>query len=411
MAELPNTNNGLTDGDTTESEFQTDMNSVVDFLRQLAISGEPENVTLLLGTVAPTKAHIIVDTENDTVEDDLNNITPTGVGEKLLFVQSTDSSRVVVLKHNKSGSGKLILQDELDVTLSSPSQFMVFNYDPDEQAWVELLRNFGLFLPDPDLVAAAIEQLGITNLAGRSLGSNDDQIPLNSDLGDLAHLDNIGNADLEDDAVDTINILDAAITLAKLFGAPEGSVMYWDSSNRPQILTGPPGWGYLYMSGEPNNPPTWVLATELPEAPILAGDIKWWEMNDLQPEGPHHWRMHSWSGGIANTDISFNKAGTYRFSFGLKSLSTNSSLNTKYARLEFEINGVAQPLYTRTVNSNNETQYEVDLPVPAGGVVTLILTSPYANTYNIGGLTSMEISTDQAFQAGVIQGNDGFGAY
>ena len=176
----------LTSGLTTEADFQSAIGDFYDVVNQLGVIGPVEvNQCNGSGTITPTKCNVRVDTESLTPADTLNLIVPTNVGEKLLFLRSVSSGRVVTVKHNASGTGKIFLTGLVDVNLTNPLHCIALMWDESEARWNEMWRNFGLIVPAGS-EASIRTALGLGTASTRNTGISAGQIPLIDNLGTAA---------------------------------------------------------------------------------------------------------------------------------------------------------------------------------------------------------------------------------
>lgn len=224
----------LTSPTTTEVQFQNALGAIVDVLNELSIVGEPEQLSLVLDVITPTKCHIVVDTENLSASDQLAQILPTNIGAKTIFVRSKSTARPVTLMHRVGGTGSLNMANSSSVTLENERQMIAFVYNTVTQEWDELWRNWGIFLPTASAQALARTALGLSAAAQAQLGVGSGQIPTANMLGSLAFLSVIGATHILNDTINTGHIVDQAISLQK---------MKSDASNKGKVI------GYDPVSG------------------------------------------------------------------------------------------------------------------------------------------------------------------
>ena len=135
----------LTDPGTTEAHFQAGIGNLQGFVTELLGGGPAEALTIATGSVTPTVAFLIVDTEAAAAADDLANIVPTNHGDgKLIAVTSANAARVVTLKHLATGSGQIQLRDSIDAILDSTDKVIFLRRAVTGDKWVEVLRNWGV---------------------------------------------------------------------------------------------------------------------------------------------------------------------------------------------------------------------------------------------------------------------------
>lgn len=180
----------ITNGDTTEAEFQGAMDDLFDVVAQNPMVGAEEEVQLdSSGIASPTKGLVKLDTEGGTAgTDDCNLIDPSDVKESVIFVRSTSAARVITMKHNQSGTGKLWLNNGADVVLSDPRQMMAFLWNETTSRWEEMWRNFGIVVLGSATEAALRTILGLGTASTKDTGTSSGQVPLNSNLGSAAYV-------------------------------------------------------------------------------------------------------------------------------------------------------------------------------------------------------------------------------
>jgi hypothetical protein len=290
MTNLPNSDH-LVGGSTTEAQFQAALLDLYNLISEIPHVQAPEALGIVLGQVTPAKGFLKLDTENTAPADDLDNIVATGLGEKIIFVQSTSDARVITLKHESSGSGKLSMLQGADLDLEDPKQIVAFRYDNATSTWYEIYNNFQLFTPTSTLKAAARLSMGIQEVATKAIGTSSGQVPTADLLGGLAFLNSITTTQLSDGAVNGAKILDDAITLAKLAGQTAGSILYWDSSGNPQVLA--PGTdGEVLITKGAGNAPEWGAGGNVYGMEVITESGTW-----TKPTGVNHIRVTVVGGG------------------------------------------------------------------------------------------------------------------
>lgn len=221
MTDLP-LKTDLTSGTTTEADFQSAIGDQYDFLAQLAIHGDPYASEVDgSGNVTPDRAYIQVDTGGLVAADNLNHIIPTTIGDKMVFVRSTNSSRVITVKHNVSGTGKIFLNGASDFVLRDPSYFLALQWDATNSRWQEAFRNVPNYIPAAEIPAlqtalglgtAAFVNTGISTgqiplkenfgtAAFVNTGTSTGQVPLSNQLGTLAFKSQVTSADMDGSGV------------------------------------------------------------------------------------------------------------------------------------------------------------------------------------------------------------------
>ena len=145
MTNLPNKTD-LTSGITTEAQFQTAIGALYDVVAEIFAVGPHQSLVVAGGAIAPTKGNIIVDNEGLASTDNLDLITPTTIGSKIIIIGNTSSARPTVLRHNQSGTGKLWNLGLADVTLLDPKYKIAYYWNATTSRWEEFWRNFGLYI-------------------------------------------------------------------------------------------------------------------------------------------------------------------------------------------------------------------------------------------------------------------------
>jgi hypothetical protein len=135
----------LNDPATTESNFQAGIGNLQTFVTELLGGSAAEALTLATDAITPTKAFMVIDTEASASTDNLANIVPTNHPDgRLVAVVSTNSSRVITLKHMATGSGQLDLADDVDAVLDSTDKVILLRRSATGDKWVEVMRNWGV---------------------------------------------------------------------------------------------------------------------------------------------------------------------------------------------------------------------------------------------------------------------------
>lgn len=236
MTDLP-TRSHLTSTATTEAQFQDAVGAMYDFLSQMVIGvGSKEASVIELGSITPTSTYLAVDTENATSTDDLDNILATNVGAKIIFVQSTSDSRAVVLRHNQSGTGKLILSGGADLTLDSTKKLIALWYNAGSTQWEEVWKNWGVFVPNAADISAVRTALGLGTAATKDTGVSSGQVPLNSNLGALAYLAALTSSTHITDGIVTNAKLAGSIGYSKLANSTANTLLGFNASGVPAVF-------------------------------------------------------------------------------------------------------------------------------------------------------------------------------
>lgn len=187
MTNLPNVTH-LSGGSATEAQFQSAIADLYNFTKELLPGATPEAITIdASGVIAPTSSNITVDTYNTTSADNLDLITPTTIGAKMISINIASSARVVTLRHNQTGTGKLNLLGGVDCVLRDTSYRIFLVWNATTSKWDEYWRNFGVFLPSAEQ-AALRSALGMGTAALVNTGTSSGNVPLVSQLGTAAFI-------------------------------------------------------------------------------------------------------------------------------------------------------------------------------------------------------------------------------
>lgn len=108
-------------------------------------------VTMASNAITPTRPAHKVDTSGAASED-LNLIGQSGYsdGDKLWLVNA-NSARVPTIKHNQSGTGKVLMADSADFYLRAGDLLVL---EKSGTTWVEVFRSRGSLIPDPSTGSA-----------------------------------------------------------------------------------------------------------------------------------------------------------------------------------------------------------------------------------------------------------------
>lgn len=168
----------LASGTTTEAAFQQAITDLVNFVKELPGGAAQESLTISSGAITPTVAAVKVDTEGFASTDNLTTIQPSSIGEKFLLLQIASTSRTVVVKHLAGGSGQIELLTGADVTLDHAGKRMLLRYDDASARWIEVMRNWGLYMPVSGDATTARTALGLGTVATKNTGTSGDAVPL-----------------------------------------------------------------------------------------------------------------------------------------------------------------------------------------------------------------------------------------
>lgn len=186
MTNMP-TKTDLTSGSTTEAQFQSAIGDLYDVVAQNALLGPAEAIEIATDAITPTKSLITIDTESSLATDNLKFIVPTNVGQKVIIVKSTSAARVITVKHNQSGTGKILLRGATDAVLYTPDYTLILLWVDATSCWVEISRNFGsLLITDAAEVSAIYTQLSLGTAAAKNVGTSTGQLVLKENFGTAA---------------------------------------------------------------------------------------------------------------------------------------------------------------------------------------------------------------------------------
>jgi len=110
-----------------------------NFVAQLTGGAAESELTIAAGTVTPTGATHLVDTEADAATDDLTHLQVTNLPEgSIVQLRAVDAARVPTLKHGAGGSGQMLLDGDADLVLSATNRRVWLQRIGTD--WVELWR-------------------------------------------------------------------------------------------------------------------------------------------------------------------------------------------------------------------------------------------------------------------------------
>ena len=129
-------------GGTTAQAARDWLAQLSDFVAQLPGGDEREALTITAGSITPTRATIMVETEAAAASDDLDSIASTSLPEgAVISIQSADASRQVTLRHAQGGADQIFLSSGTTFVLADPTMRIWFvRY---VTGWVEIAREYG----------------------------------------------------------------------------------------------------------------------------------------------------------------------------------------------------------------------------------------------------------------------------
>lgn len=259
MTDLP-TKTDLTSSGTTETEFQSAIGDLYDFIAQLADTGTKESLSISADAITPSQGIVILDTEASDATDNLKNISNTNLGGKVLFIRPVSSARTIVLKHMAGGGGQLYLTAAADLSMTNSQQMIAFLWNSSSSRWEEFWRNWGLWLPSAADIAAAKVAFGFGTAAFVNTGNGIGDIPLNTSaatLAALAYLSTVGASQITDGAVTNAKLA-GSINKNKLADDTAGSLLMFNASTHADLLlAGTGNLGKPLLGGGDGQPPAY----------------------------------------------------------------------------------------------------------------------------------------------------------
>lgn len=111
-------------------------------IKMEAMNEAPSTLTIASGSITPTKAVHLVDTEGAASTDDIDNIVTSGVEDgHRLIIFAANGSRDVVVKHNSGGTGNIFLVGDADKTIDDDEKALMLIRNGDN--WYEAGWNSG----------------------------------------------------------------------------------------------------------------------------------------------------------------------------------------------------------------------------------------------------------------------------
>lgn len=160
----------FTDAGRTNAEAKTGQDDMLAAQKETPGGAAISLLTISTGNVTPTGPVHNIDTEGATSSDDLANILqtnhPTG---RMLLIRSTDNAREVVVKHNTTGAGEILLADGADFSMDNALKWLLLLREG--VTWVEVLRGFGSDM------AAFRAFLGLGTAAVANTGTSGASVP------------------------------------------------------------------------------------------------------------------------------------------------------------------------------------------------------------------------------------------
>lgn len=109
-------------------------------IRELPGTVAGSALSIASGSITPTQAYHIIDTESGAATDGLDLIDPSSLGDgRIIILSIADASRVVTIKHGSGGTGQIYTSTGADLVLDN-TQLMVALVRRGD-AWYELCRS------------------------------------------------------------------------------------------------------------------------------------------------------------------------------------------------------------------------------------------------------------------------------
>jgi hypothetical protein len=124
-------------GAITNAEAKDAQDEILAVIRELLGGEARSELTIASGSITPTGAVHTVDTESDAGSDNLDFIAQTNHPEtRFLAIRAEDPTRAVVVRHNITGTGKILLADAVNLTLTGADQWLLLMRD--DTTWREM---------------------------------------------------------------------------------------------------------------------------------------------------------------------------------------------------------------------------------------------------------------------------------
>lgn len=94
------------------------------FIAQLPGAATESELTIASGSVTATRAIHELQPESST-SDDLDFIVQTAMDGHLLLIHTADTGDSITVRHNQSGTGKILLSDSTNLLLDTPNKFLL----------------------------------------------------------------------------------------------------------------------------------------------------------------------------------------------------------------------------------------------------------------------------------------------
>ncbi len=165
----------FTDGARTNAEAKTAQDDMLAANKETLGGAAISLLTIATGNVTPIGPVHNIDTEGAASSDDLANILQTNhPAGRMLLIRNTDNAREVVVKHNATGAGEVLLADSADYSMDNVLKWLWLLREG--TAWIEVLRGFGAD------TAAFRSFLGLGTAAVLNSGTAAGNLPTNTNL-------------------------------------------------------------------------------------------------------------------------------------------------------------------------------------------------------------------------------------
>ncbi len=123
-----------------QGDMKDDLENMLAAAKELPGGSAESELTIASGSVTPTASTHSIDTEADASADDLTHIDQTNHPDgRIILIHSENASRVVTVKHDVAGNGKILLVDDLDLILDDPEDYLILQRVG--TTWQELVRS------------------------------------------------------------------------------------------------------------------------------------------------------------------------------------------------------------------------------------------------------------------------------
>lgn len=126
----------------TNSQAKSAQDSWLARCKELLGGAAESTLTIATGSVTPTGAVHLVDTEALGATDDLDLIAQTNTPDgSILIISSANNARVPTIRHGQTGTGQILLADSANFALANTTMFLKLKRVG--TTWVEIGRSWG----------------------------------------------------------------------------------------------------------------------------------------------------------------------------------------------------------------------------------------------------------------------------